>query len=88
MREQQGLHPLFADYLTMLIKLFNQAITNPSEYRCAIQLNIDNSASLFFLQVLPYKELKLLGCTFTLANEERIHLHNKFKHRIATIRLQ
>ena len=87
MREQQGLYPVFADYLTMLIKLFNQAITNPSVFRCAIQLNIDYSASLFFNQVLPYKELKLLGCTFTRASEERIHLHNKFKHKIATIRL-
>ena len=57
----------------MLIKLFNSAITNPSVYRCAIQLNLDNSASLFFLHVLPYKELKLLGCTFTLAEENRIH---------------
>ena len=57
-------------------------------YRCAIQLNIDNSASLFFLQVLPYKELKLLGCTFTLAEENRIHLHNKFKYRIARIQLE
>lgn len=26
MRDQQGLHPVFADYLTMLIKLFNQTI--------------------------------------------------------------
>ena len=34
MREQQGLVPQFADYLTMLIKLFNNTITNPDTYRC------------------------------------------------------
>ena len=48
MKELQGLHPQFADYLTMLIKLFTQTITNPDTLRCQVQLNVDNSADMFF----------------------------------------
>ena len=39
MKESQGLNPLFQDYLTMLIKLFNQSIASPDTYRCQMQLN-------------------------------------------------
>ena len=55
MREQQGLNPQFPDYLTMLIKLFNQAIASPDSYKCQMQLNADNSGDMFFNHILPFK---------------------------------
>ena len=73
MREMQSLHPQFADYLTMLIKLFNQAITNPDTYKCQVQLNRDNNAEMFFNQILPYKQLQLLGLTMLQGEEARVH---------------
>ena len=48
MKELQGLRPLFADYLTMLIKLFNHALTTPESYKCQMQTNVDDSGDLFF----------------------------------------
>ena len=59
--------PEFHEYMTMLIKLFNSALNNPDTYRAQIQLNIDNSSDLFFNQILPYKQLQMLGCHFEQA---------------------
>ena len=36
MAEEQQLIPLFADYLTMLVRLFNSALQNPDTYRLQI----------------------------------------------------
>ena len=59
----------------------NQVTMTNSEYRGFVWVQDGNVK-------VPYKELKLLGCTFTLADEERVHLHNKFKYRLAAIKLQ
>ena len=64
MREAQGLHPQYVDYLTMLIKLFNHALTTPKSYKCLMQLNKDNSGDLFINEILPYKQVQMLGCHF------------------------
>ena len=72
MRERQELNPQFADYLTMLIRLFNSALQNPDTFRLQIQLNVDNSSDLFFNQILPYKDLQMLGCHFQLLGDETI----------------
>lgn len=47
MKEHQGLHPNYSEYLTMLIKLFNCSISTPETHKCQMQLNKDNSADLF-----------------------------------------
>ena len=39
----------------MLIKLFNQAIQTPKTTRLQLQMNKDNSADLFFQQVMEYE---------------------------------
>jgi hypothetical protein len=80
MRDNQNLTPQFADYLTMLIKLFNSAIATPDTFHLKIQLNIDNNMDLFFNQILPYKQLEMLGCHFNLLPEERIFQHIKYRH--------
>lgn len=85
MRESQGLTPQFVEYLTMLIKLFNKAIDNPDTYRLATQLNRDNSADLFFNQILPYKQLQLLGIHFAIGEETRIEKHIKYRHQISRL---
>ena len=36
MAEEQQLIPHFADYLTMLVRLFNSALQNPDTYRLQI----------------------------------------------------
>ena len=47
MKDQQGLKPQYADYLTMLIKLFNQAIGS-QDTKCQMQTNKDDTGDLFF----------------------------------------
>ena len=71
----------------MLIKLFNQVISSPNTFKCQIQLNKDDSADLFMNQILPYKQLQLLGCHFELATEAKVHRHIKFRHHVANTRL-
>ena len=73
MKERQHLNPQFCDYLTVLIKLFNQSIVSRDTHKCQMQLNADNSGDLFFNQILPYKQLELLGCHFTQKHEDRVH---------------
>jgi len=85
MRDHQGLNPQFADYLTMLMKLFNAALNDPDKFRLQIQLNKDNSSDLFFNQVLPFKQLQMLGCHFELLEEARVFAHIKFRHQMARI---
>lgn len=57
MKEAQELKPEYADYCTMLIKLFNQAITAPETLKCQMQTNKDDSGDLYFNHFLPYKRL-------------------------------
>mmetsp|Transcript_1689 Transcript_1689/g.2341 ORF Transcript_1689/g.2341 Transcript_1689/m.2341 type:complete len:124 (+) Transcript_1689:412-783(+) len=88
MREGQNLSPQFADYLTMLIRLFNSALQNPDTFRLQIQLNPNNSSDLFFNQILPYKQLQMLGCHFELLKEETVYRHIKYRHQLSLIHLE
>mmetsp|Transcript_37774 Transcript_37774/g.49666 ORF Transcript_37774/g.49666 Transcript_37774/m.49666 type:complete len:93 (-) Transcript_37774:33-311(-) len=36
MRDMQGLNPQFPDYLTVIIKLFTQAISEPGNLKCQV----------------------------------------------------
>ena len=69
----------------MLIKLFNKSLEQQDTYKCAMQLNKDNSGFLFFNQILSYKQIQLLGCHFSLGNEERVQQHIKYRHAFARI---
>ena len=86
MKDQQGLKPQYADYLTMLIKLFNQAIES-QDTKCQMQTNKDNTGDLFFNQMLPYKQLQLLGCRFNLAPDQKVQEHIKYRHMVARLKL-
>ena len=63
MQFAQSLTPDFPEYLTMLIKLFNQAIPSPEmkrkkkkpTTRVQLQMNKDNTGDLFFQQVMEYE---------------------------------
>ena len=55
MRFAQALAPGYPEYLTMLIKLFNQAIQAPKTTRIQLQMNKDNTGDLFFQQVMEYE---------------------------------
>lgn len=48
MKACQQLKPDFADYLTMLIRLFNSAISQPVAYKCYLSILKDNTGLLFF----------------------------------------
>ena len=79
----QELHINFLDYPTMLIKLFNQALESQKTFKCELQTNIDNSADLLFRQILPYKELNILQCHFTLGTDEMIQRHIKHRYQLS-----
>lgn len=55
MRYAQSLTPDFPEYLTMLIKLFNQAISSPKTTRILLQMHKDNTGALLFQQVMEYE---------------------------------
>lgn len=49
MKDAMGLKPAFIEYLTMLIKLFNLSIEQPTLYRCKFDMQKDNTAELHFV---------------------------------------
>ena len=53
-----------------------------------MQLNKDNSGDLFFNQVLPFKQLQLLGCHFKMGDPSRAEAHIKYRHRLAITKLE
>ena len=55
MQFAQSLTPDFPEYLTMLIKLFNQGISSPKTTKLQLQMNKDNTGDLFFQQVMEYE---------------------------------
>ena len=80
--------PEFAGYPTMLIKLLNETINNPQDYKIDLQLNKDNSADVIFSQKMSYKNLQLLSCAFLPGEEETVKKHIKYRHRMANLELQ
>lgn len=54
-KDTQRLKPDFIDYLTMLIKMFNNTVTNPEEYQLEFVIDQDNQATLNFLQIFSVK---------------------------------
>ena len=55
MKYHQKLTPDYIEYLTMLIKLFNQTIQSPKTMKIQLQMNKDNTGDLFFQQVMEYE---------------------------------
>lgn len=53
-----------------------------------MQLNSDNSGDMFFNHILPFKQLQLLGCHFSLAEMPKVEAQIKYRHRIARIKLE
>jgi hypothetical protein len=84
----QSLKPDFADYLTMLVKLFNCVISQPLHYKCILHIEKDNTANLFYHQILDYKTLSLFTHSFDVEEEERVKLHIKYRHRLARAEYQ
>lgn len=80
-RETQQLTPPFADYPTMLIKLFNQVISDPEHIKCQLQLYKDNTGDLYFNQILDYKVLLLLQCRLEQGSEDKVQRLIKFRHK-------
>ena len=56
MKACQNLNQDYPEFLTMLIKLFNAAIQTPKTTKLQLQMNKDNSADLFFQQVMEYEK--------------------------------
>ena len=136
MRDSQKLKPEFSEYLTILIKLFNQVIEQenietllqkqikvstkrfkllqegkrPKEdrlkgrYMCTLEMNKDNTADLYFQQVLEYvdinetrdseknfpafKTLCLLQCHFDRADESKVKSVIKYRNKVAKSELE
>ena len=55
MKQNQRLIQEYPEFLTMLIKLFNQAVVTPKTTKIQFQMNKDNSGDLFFQQVMEYE---------------------------------
>ena len=55
MKQNQRLIQDYPEFLTMLIKLFNQAVVTPKTTKIQFQMNKDNSGDLFFQQVMEYE---------------------------------
>ena len=85
MKGLQGLNPDFGGYTTMLIKLLNETINNPEDYKIDLKLNKDNSSNVVFNQKMSYKNIELLSCFFNPAEDEVIKKHIKFRHKMASL---
>jgi len=60
-KDQQELKPDFLEYTTMLIKMFNNAATNPEEFQLELIIaeTEDNSATLEFQQIFSVKTTRV-----------------------------
>jgi hypothetical protein len=79
------LKPDFADYLTMLIRLFNCVTAEPKSYKATLQILKDNTSVLYFNQILDFKSLTLFSCSFEVEDEDRVKMHIKYRHKLAKV---
>ena len=71
----------FQQFLTMLIKLVNNAITMQDTYKAIMIMNSDGTGTLRFLKILEYKTLDQLSLTMKLGDTDVINKHvaHRFK---------
>lgn len=49
-------------------------------------MNLDGSVTLLFLQNIEYKNIELLQCEFSIADEEVIKTHVSYRYQLAKIK--
>jgi hypothetical protein len=82
LKEKLGLKIEFDGFLTMLIKLFNQAIEDPEQFKLVMIMNSDSSANLKFIKSLPFKQLEQLCLRFKLGEMDAIQKHVVFRYKL------
>mmetsp|Transcript_17024 Transcript_17024/g.12081 ORF Transcript_17024/g.12081 Transcript_17024/m.12081 type:complete len:129 (-) Transcript_17024:226-612(-) len=73
----------YREYLTMLIKLFNNSLTNPKNYLCQLIMHKNNSATLYFKHIMEFKAIDLLQAEFEVQDEDVVKPHIKYRHKLA-----
>ena len=82
LKEKLGLKIEFDSFLTMLIKLLNQAIEDPEQFKLVMIMNSDASANLKFIKILPFKQLEQLSLKFKLGEMDAIQKHVVFRYKL------
>jgi Centriolar protein SAS N-terminal len=83
-----GLKINFPELLTMLIKLINQCIEDPEQFKCILIMNSDSTATLKIFKVLEFKSLDQLTITLKLGDVETLKKHVSFRYKIASFNLK
>jgi len=73
----------FGDYPTMLIKMINNCIKDPTGYQDLFAMSLDGSADLIFQQSVEYKSVELFRCRFEQAEEDSVKELVSYKYRVA-----
>jgi hypothetical protein len=82
LKERLGLKIDFENFLTMLIKFFNQTIEEPDQYKLVMIMNSDSTANLKFIKILPFKQLEQLSLKFKLGEMDAIQKHVVFRYKL------
>lgn len=87
LREDQKLTCDFNEFAVMLMKLFNQAIKDPTTHLCVMIFQPDGRAHLQILQNLHYKFVELLSLPFHEVPEEESRRHINYRYNAIRARL-
>ena len=83
-RKLHRLKITFGEYPTMLIKMINNCIRDPTNFQDVLAMGAaDQSADLIFQQSVEYKTVELYKCRFEQADEDSIRSQVSFKFRLA-----
>ncbi len=72
----------FNQFPTMLIKLLNNCIEDPEQFKCEMIMNSDSSATLKVIRILEFKWLEQLSLTMKLGDMDIINQHVSFRYRL------
>ena len=87
LRQKMRLTINFQQFLTMIIKLINNAITDLDGFKVLMIMNSDGSAHLKFLKILEYKALDQLTLPMKLGDMDVIQKHIAHRYKTAKTEL-
>lgn len=83
MKQKLGLKIKFHQFLTMLIKLVNNAITMQDMFKVIMIMNSDGTATMSFLKIMDFKTLDQLSLKMKLGDTDVINKHVSHRYKMA-----
>ena len=80
----------FSEYPSILVRMFNSAIREPSTYLAILSLYGDSDGRLDFIQNMEYKYIELMSCDCEASTVQAVQQHityryNTMKRRLCTM---